>query len=422
MHNVLLVARREYLEQIRGRAFRLTTIMVPAVFVLLIAIAYFSSIGLGSHRHLVIASNDANLANAIRTELLTPKSSKRSSESKPPQIDVLAPATETDRLVLQKQVQSKSIDGFLFIQTSSSAAPIATYTSASAADLTTNGRLNDAVDHAVVDQRLAGFGLSGSETSALDKGVKIETYQIRRDGGVVKSNALASFYKGYAMAILLSMTTVMYGLNVARSIIQEKTSRIFEVMLSIVKPSEMLAGKLVGVGAVGLTQILIWVVAAALILTSSLATAYLKGDFEIHFSWVEAIMFPVYFILGYFLYSSLFSGIAATCETEQELQMYTPLAALPVWLSFSVILVIINDPNSFWSVALSLFPPCAPIVMFLRMGSEIPPAWQFAASIILMVISIWAILWVSARLYRIGILMYGKRATLPEILRWLRYS
>lgn len=422
MHNILLVARREYLEQIRGRAFRLTTIMVPAVFALLIGIAYLSSIGLGSHRHLVIASNDAGLANAIRTELLRQKSSKQAEGSKKAKIEVLAPATEADRLALQKQVQTKSIDGFLFVQTSPSAMPTATYTSASAADLTTNGRLNDAVDHAVVDQRLAGVGVGESETAALDKGVTIDTYQVRRDGSVVKSNALASFYKGYAMAILLSMTTVMYGLNVARSIIQEKTSRIFEVMLSIVKPGEMLGGKLIGVGAVGLTQILIWVVAAALILGSSLAAAYLKGDFEIHFSWVEAVMFPVYFILGYFLYSSLFSGIAATCETEQELQMYTPLAAVPVWLSFSVILVIINDPNSFWSVALSLFPPCAPIVMFLRMGSQIPPAWQFAVSIGLMVVSIWGILWVSARLYRIGILMYGKRATLPEILRWLRYS
>lgn len=422
MHNVLLVARREYIEQIRGRAFRLTTIMVPAVFALLIGIAYLSSIGLGSHRHLVIASNDAGLANAVRTELLRQKPSRQTQGTAQAKIDVLAPATDADRLALQKQVQSRSIDGFLFIQTSPTGMPEATYTSASAADLTTNGHLNDAVDHAIVNLRLSGVGVSESETAALDKGVKIDTYQVRRDGSVIKSNALASFYKGYAMAILLSMTTIMYGLNVARSIIQEKTSRIFEVMLSIVKPSEMLAGKLVGVGAVGLTQILIWVVAAALILGSSMAAAYLKGDFEIHFSWVEAVMFPVYFILGYFLYSSLFSGIAATCETEQELQMYTPLAAVPVWLSFSVILVIINDPNSFWSVALSLFPPCAPIVMFLRMGSQIPPAWQFAASIALMIVSIWAILWVSARLYRIGILMYGKRATLPEILRWLRYS
>jgi ABC-2 type transport system permease protein len=118
----------------------------------------------------------------------------------------------------------------------------------------------------------------------------------------------------------------------------------------------------------------------------------------------------------------LFAGLAATCETEQELQMYMPLAAAPTWLSFAMILVIINDSNSFWSVAASLFPPTAPIVMFLRMASQNPPAWQFAVSIGLLIVSIWATLWFSSRLYRVGILMYGKRATLPELLRWLRYS
>ena len=102
--------------------------------------------------------------------------------------------------------------------------------------------------------------------------------------------------------------------------------------------------------------------------------------------------------------------------------MYTPLAALPIWLSLSVIWLVINDPDSVWSVAASLFPPTAPIIMMLRLGSEMPPAWQFAASIALMIVSIWAVLWVSSRLYRVGILMYGKRATLPELLRWLRYS
>jgi ABC-2 type transport system permease protein len=130
----------------------------------------------------------------------------------------------------------------------------------------------------------------------------------------------------------------------------------------------------------------------------------------------------VYFVLGYLLYSSLFAGLAATCETEQELQMYMPLAAAPTWLSFALIVLIINDSNSLWSVAASFFPPTAPVIMFLRMASEIPPAWQLAVSIGLLMVSIWAVLWFSTRLYRVGILMYGKRATLPELMRWLRYS
>jgi len=218
------------------------------------------------------------------------------------------------------------------------------------------------------------------------------------------------------------MTTMIYGLNVARSIIQEKTSRVFEVMLSTVKPSDMLAGKLIGAGAVGLTQIGIWLVGGAAILVTPLAAAALSGDLAVHFSWVECVLFPLYFVLGFLLFSSLFAGLAATCENEQELQMYTPLAAAPTWLSFGMILLIVNDSNSFWPVAASLFPPTAPIVMFLRMASQTPPVWQFAVSILLLILGIWGTLWFSSRLYRVGILMYGKRATLPELLRWLRYS
>ncbi len=102
--------------------------------------------------------------------------------------------------------------------------------------------------------------------------------------------------------------------------------------------------------------------------------------------------------------------------------MYMPLAAAPTWLSFALIVLIMNDSNSPWAIAGSLFPPTAPIVMFLRMASETPPSWQFVVSIGLLVVSIVATLWFASRLYRVGILMYGKRASLPELLRWLRYS
>jgi ABC-2 type transport system permease protein len=418
MHSILLIAKREYLEQIRGRAFRMTTILVPAAFAFIMGIGYLSSIGLGSHKHVAIAADDAALANDIRRQMLGEKDAKAT-------VDVVAPASDADRAELLKKVQSKAIDGYLSIETQSgleNGLPVAKYISQSSGDFTTTGRLRDDLNNAIVSQRLKDGGATQSDADAVNKGVKIATYTVKKDGTVVKSNAIASFYKGYVMAILLSMTTVMYGLNVARSIIQEKTSRIFEVMLSISKPGDLLSGKLIGVGLVGLTQILIWVIAAGAIVASPLAAAQMTGDFAVHFSWVEGVLFPVYFVLGYFLYSSLFAGLAATCETEQELQMYTPLAAVPIWLSFAMIMLIINDSNSFWSVAISFFPPCTPIIMFLRMGSEIPPAWQFAVSIVLMILSIWGVLWLSSRLYRVGILMYGKRATLPEILRWVRYS
>jgi ABC-2 type transport system permease protein len=415
MHNMLLIAKREYLEQIRGKAFRLSTIGLPALFAVIVGIAYVASLGLGANKHLVIVASDAALADAIRSRLLSDKEGNVN-------VEITAPDGSSIPADLVRRMQSKEVDGVLSIETSPGGIPTATYTSPASGDFLTNSRLKSAVNDGLEEEHLKSAGMKPAEANAVLKGIPIETFQVKKDGSVVKTNAEASFWKGYAMALLLSMTTMIYGLNVARSIIQEKTSRIFEVMLATVKPGDLLAGKLIGVGAVGLTQILIWLVAATAIVLTPFAAALLTGEFAVHFTWTEGILFPVYFLLGYLLYSSLFAGLAATCETEQELQMYMPLAAAPTWLSFAMIVLIINDSNSVWSIAASLFPPTAPIVMFLRMASEMPPAWQFAVSIGLLLVSIWATLWFSSRLYRVGILMYGKRASLPELLRWLRYS
>ncbi len=415
MRNVVLIAKREYLEQIRSRAFRLSTIGLPAALALVFGISYLSSLGLGGNKHMAIASSDAALANELKVRLTSGKDSKAV-------VEVVAPAGAEDLARLTDKVRSRAIDGLLWIETPAGGVPAATYYSQSAGDFMSSARLKDALDNSLVSEHLTGAGMQQTDADALLKGAHITSYQVKKDGQLVKSNAFASFWKGYVMALLLTMTTMIYGLNVARSVIQEKTSRVFEVMLATVKPSDMLAGKLVGAGAVGLTQIGIWLITGAAILVSPIAAAVMTGNFEVHFSWVECVLFPVYFLLGYLLFSSLFAGLAATCETEQELQMYMPLAAAPTWLSFSMILLIINDSNSVWSIAASLFPPTAPIVMFLRMASQTPPAWQFAVSIGLLVVSIWATLWFSSRLYRVGILMYGKRATVPELLRWLRYS
>src|SRR5579863_3893517 len=398
MRNIWLVARREYLEQVRGRAFKMTTFGVPAIFAVLIGIGYLSNLGLGSGRHLAVASNDPVLANEIKSQLLGDKDAKT-------RVDIVAPATAADHDTLVSEVHAKTIDGFLWVETPAGQTPTATYTSSSSGDFITGSRLHDAVNHAILDARLAAGGMPHNAADKLVDGVHLQTYQVKKDGSVVKSNAAASFWKGYVMAILLSMTTMIYGMNVARSIIQEKTSRIFEVMLAITRPSDMLAGKLIGVGAVGLTQIAIWVLTGAVIAGYPAAVATLSGTLSIHVSWVEGILFPIYFVLGYLLYASLFAGLAASCETEQELQLYTPLAALPIWLSFSLIWLVINDPNSAWSVAASLFPPTAPIIMMLRLGSEVPPVWQFIASIGLMIVSLWIVLAISSRLYRVGILM-----------------
>ena len=414
MRDIWLIAKREYLEQVRGRAFKVTTILIPALFIAIFSVIAIAGKNSGVGKHVVIATSDPALAERVRAPLIADKDAKMT-------VDIVAPATDADRQRLLAEVDQKQIDGFLWVEAPAGQPAIASFESRSSGDFATEGRLQSAVNRALVEQRLAARGIPTSDVQALTKDIDVKTVQVK-NGKETASNALSTFWAAYAMAFLLSFTVVMYGMNVGRSVIQEKTSRIFEVMLATVRPGDMLAGKLIGIGAVGLTQIAIWVGAAVLFAGSAMGARLMSGDLKIHVSGAEVVLFIVYFVLGYALYSTLFAGLAATCDTEQELQQYSPLAAVPIWLSFGMIAFIVSNPNSIWSVAISMFPPCAPITMFLRLASQFPPYWQIALSLALMVVSVYIVLWLSSRIYRVGILMYGKRATLPEMLRWLRYS
>ena len=225
------------------------------------------------------------------------------------------------------------------------------------------------------------------------------------------------------MMFLIYFTVVFYGMNVARSVVEEKTSRIFEVLLSTVRPQSLMAGKLLGVGAAGLTQMGIWFLLITGIVGSSASADVAQGGlgaFGIH---PQQIFFLLaYFLLGFFFYSAIAAAVGASVSSEQEIQQFSMVIVAPLTVGMVLISYIVSNPTALPVVLLSLFPPCAPIVMFLRMSSQVPPAWQIALSMLLMVLFIWAAIWFASRVYRVGILMYGKRATLPEILRWMRYS
>ena len=415
MRNILLIARREYLEQIHGRAFMFSTVLVPLLIVALLGWSSMTDRKAVAGKHLAIAADNAEIANRVRYEMLSDKDPRFD-------VELVAPATQEDIAALLKQVHDKSIDGLLSINTSSDGAVTATYTSLSSGGFANIGGLQNALNRGLIDERMIARGIKPAEADELLKRVTVETLQLNQQGATEQSKGSSPFYKAVLMAFLLSMPIMLYGLDMARAIIEEKNSRIFEVMLSITRADDLLAGKLVGVGAVGLTQIAIWMAAATLFLGSSLAATVLTGNLDIHFSLMDGLLFPVYFVLGFALFSTLFSGLAATCETSQDLQKFMPLAIIPLYLSMGILPFLLKDPNSVWSVAATLFPLTAPYVMLPRMGLEAVPLWQLAASLGLLILAIWATLWISSRLYRVGILMYGKRATLPELVRWLRYS
>jgi ABC-2 type transport system permease protein len=231
-------------------------------------------------------------------------------------------------------------------------------------------------------------------------------------------NALSGLTAAYVMIFLLYFSVMYYGMNVARSVIEEKASRIFEVLLATTTPESLMAGKLTGVGSAGLTQIGIWVC-----MSLFAAAALGRGVFaSLGISAIRILFFILFYLLGFLFYSALSAAFGASANSEHEIQQFSFILALPMIACLVLMPYILDNPDAPSIIALSLFPPCAPIVMYLRMSVEMPPTWQLALSVALMAAAIWAMLWIAARIYRVGILMYGKRATLPEILRWLRSS
>jgi ABC-2 type transport system permease protein len=415
MRNILLVAKREYLEQIHGRAFKISTVALPLLIAAMLAFSYYMDHKAGTGKHIVIVADNASLAGQVRQQMLEDTHAQY-------KVDVAALATSDQRVALQKKVSTKAIDGVLIIDSSNPQEIKATLTSLSAADVSAYGSLQNALNRGVINQRMIARGASQTDADALLAKVPIEVLQLDKEGKTGKSNGKATVLKAFLMLFMLSFPIMLYGLDMARAIIEEKTSRIFEVMLAVAKPSDLLAGKLLGVGAVGFTQIAIWVAGATIFMGTSLAAALLTGDIAIRFSWAEGIFFPVYFVLGFALFSAIFSGLAATCETANDLQKFMWVAIIPLYTSMGLLGVMISDPNSAWSIAASLCPLTSPYVMIPRMGMAVVPFWQIALSVILLALATWGVLWLSARLYRVGILMYGKRATLPELVRWIRYS
>jgi ABC-2 type transport system permease protein len=218
------------------------------------------------------------------------------------------------------------------------------------------------------------------------------------------------------------MVILIYGMNVARSIIEEKTSRVFEVLLATIKPEEMMAGKVIGVGSVGLTQVAVWLATAVILTSTSILSAFGGGKVHVSLNFMQIIFFVIYFLLGYLLYSSIAAALGAMVSSEQELQQLNMFLVMPLAACFFALAPVITNPSGTVARVISLIPFCTPLIMYLRISLATPPAWEIALSIVLMVATIYAVLWVASRIYRVGILMYGKKPTLPEILRWLKYS
>jgi ABC-2 type transport system permease protein len=414
--NTLLIAKREYLERIKSRVFRITTILVPIGMAGLAFLGQFSGRKMEGVQHMAIVSSDLGLANEVRAALLD-------ADSAPKTVDVYAPATQADRTLLNGEISSHQIGGYLSVERAQGdAQPEGTWVSGSAINFVSQAQMERALSQALIREQLAARGVPAAQVQTLMKKTKLNTMQVK-NGAAVTSDSEKSFLGAYILIIVLYASVLIYGINIARSVVEEKTTRIFEVLLSTASSDSLMLGKLLGVGAVGLTQMAIW--GALLVFYTGTALAASQGVHglaSLGITKTELGFFGIFFLGGFFLYSGLAAALGSSVSGESEVQQFSFILISPLVVSVVLLPFVLGNPNSTAAVVLSLLPPFTPIIMYMRICTQMPPLWQVWLSVVLLAASVWGMVWLAARIYRVGVLMYGKRATLPEMLRWLRYS
>jgi ABC-2 type transport system permease protein len=409
MHKTWLIARREFLERVRTKAFIVSTVLIPMLMGGFVFGTYYMDKKEGSATsHVTLVASDTQLALDLQKELDASKDAKLI-------VDVISPPAPDTRKTLNDELEDKSLDSYLWITppTAPGGTPAADYNSRSTRPNTARTTVETALQNVLMRRQLARSGMANGNLSELMQPIKV----------VQKKHApKSSIVVAYLLFFLMYMVVMLYGMNVARSIIEEKTSRVFEVLLATIRPEEMMAGKIIGVGGVGLAQIAIWMLAVGLISASSIGSTLTGGDLAIAITPVQILFFMLYFVFGFLLYSSMAAALGAMTNSEQELQQLNMFLVMPLAVCFIALRSVLANPDSTAARVLALIPPFTPLIMYLRVSLGHPARWEVVLSIVLLSASIYGIIWVTSRIYRIGVLMYGKRPNLPEILRWLKYS
>lgn len=433
MHNTFIIARREYLERVRSRAFVIMTFFIPALMLgVTVLPTMLMQNGSNETKRMVVVAADRDTAEMIRSRIEQKQDQQGKAEDNesankrglPPthfSVDVSTNATPEEREALTQKVNQKQLDGFLWATPDAIAARKLDFVTNDTSSFIENGVLGQTVSDALRRHALKTKGLQESDINAALQPVDVDPVSPK---GKNAPNPQKMFIATLAMVMVMYMTVLLYGINVMRSILEEKTSRIMEVMLSTATSREMMAGKILGVGAVGLTQVGIWAAASAAFAGYAVVSSGMLKQVKAAMNPMLLVYFVVFFLLGYVLYSTLCAAVGSMVNSEQEAQQMQFLVMMPMILAIIFITNIFMHPNSSIAIFGSLFPFTAPLVMFSRIamqGGDVP-AWQIGLSIALMVATIYGMIWLCGRIYRVGILMYGKKPNLPEIMKWIKYA
>jgi len=417
MHKVWAIIRREFVERVRTRWFWVSAILGPVLFAGVIVFQIMQSLGGGVRDIVVVDSGNLGYGDKIVEALGASKTIRATViKSAPGVLDSL-----------KRSVEAKQLNGFLIVNDSLPSEGKAEYR-ASTLSLQTIEELQRTLNRVVEKVRLEGKGVNPAVVDwAQALRVTLDQKKIAR-GEITTENAGQSFVLAYVMAILLFMAILLYGVNVMSSVLEEKTTRIIEVLVSSLRPFQLMVGKVAGAGAVSFFQFVIWGVSARLLIALRVPIARMLGANPTdamsislpHIPFATVAVFMAFFLGGFLLYSAMFAAVGAMSSNEQEARQAQQPVTYLLMISYFSIIGLTNDPASTFARTLSLVPFTSPIATPVRWTAGSMGMAELGLSLAMLVIGIVAITWVASRIYRVGILMTGKRPTMKELARWVR--
>ncbi len=435
MKKLFAVLKREYLSAVRKKMFIIMTFLLPVLMsALMVLPSMLMMRGLGEKKVAVLDAT-GELSEAFSGKQQTArKSPLGGSRDLPKLINVdyvnrrgdqnLAESAKPYLNRLGSQNKSERLDGVFLIPPEALTNPDAElkYYSRSATDFIAQERLSSMANRAVRRYRLTARGMTPEEIDRLTRDMPVQSVQISKTGEQKKGGA-ANFFVGFILTALLIIPSFVYGLEIMRGIIQEKTDRVVEVLISSMSPTQLLVGKILGVALVGLTQISVWIIMAALAGSFGMATAALAGENVLQLLRPATfVYFAIFFALAYLTYVCVYAIGGAVCNSEKEAQQLIAPITMVMMLPWFLLVAIITSPDSNLAVAFSLAPVFGPMTMYVRTLVADPPMWHIVLSIVISMATIAAFFWATAKIFRVGILSYGKRPTIPELWRWLKVA
>ena len=417
MRQIWVVLRREYLERVKTKGFIIGTIAIPILMIGLMALNIFIAVqAAGSDRELVLVDFTGRIGEEVAGRL---------GELG---YDVEVAGRETSLEELDRQVIDDELEGYLLLDDLTLSEGLFAYRAKDSPGSTRVALFESAVNDVALENYLATISTGESLRSLIEGGrLEFESVVEVEDQEEAEVARVSGMAFGFGGAMFLYIAMLLYGTFVLRSVLDEKRNRVVEVVVSSISPWRLLLGKVLGVGSMGLTQMGIWAACAGLLLlvAAPMVAAQIPGaDLARIAEFVPGLsvflLLAVFFLLGYFLYASLFAAVGAMCATEEEAgQVQFPLIMLLV-IPFILQSATLGGGSMKWMDWVALFPFFSPIMMFPRAVEGAVPWWMIGLSIVFMAAAVVGTSWVAGRIYRVGILMQGKRPTLPELMRWIR--